>query len=308
MLSRWLVLLKKAFLIYVWRPFRSAARTRLEVPVISIETTNICNSKCVVCANTLMRRKRQAMSLELFERIIEDYVAMGGTRLTFDTVIGEPLLDPHLLDRARVVRRHPRITENGFVTTLQWLHHHDIEEFFRSGFTWLSISTVLTGPESYRAFFGVELYAPMLDNLIRLFEKNREAERPIRITVDLKPTGEPIQKIRAHSDFRRVHALLRFGVDTLFEPATPNFVDDWLGAIKPPRYLRLSQAPVSAITPALSPARWRNDDLLQRSHRRLLVPGLRSGERADHGTGRQPPCGKPGPKSAPFGTLGRART
>lgn len=234
-----MVLVKKAFLIYVWCPFQGEPRTRLEVPVISIESTNICNSKCVFCPNSIMRRKRQAMSMELFQQIIEEYVAMGGTLLTFDTVIGEPLLDPHLLERARVVRRHSQITENGFVTTLQWLHRLDIEEFFQGGFTWLSISTVLTGPESYHAFFGVDLYEPMRDNLIRLLEKNRTVQKPIRITVDIKPTGEPLQKIRAHPDFHRVQALLRPGIDTLFEPVMPILNDDWLGAIKLPSYMRL---------------------------------------------------------------------
>ena len=96
------------------------------VPHLSLETTNVCNSDCVFCANSVMKRKRGPMKMEHFTRAVDDFAALGGTQMDINVTIGDPLLDPYLLERARYVRRYPKITGLGFVTTLQWLHRFDL--------------------------------------------------------------------------------------------------------------------------------------------------------------------------------------
>src|SRR5690606_15204621 len=132
------------------------------VPRLSLETTNICNAKCVFCANTVMERRKQPLDLALFEKTVDDFARMGGRDIDFNVTIGDPLLDPQLLARARYVRRYPQFTQLGFVTTLQWLHRFSLDEFFASGITWLTVSTTLSGRDTYRAFFQVDKYDQML--------------------------------------------------------------------------------------------------------------------------------------------------
>src|SRR5687767_9149119 len=138
---------------YVRGYFEKGRFTPPTTPKLSIETTNICNAKCVFCANTVMTRRKEPLSMQKFQKTVDEFAAMGGTDLDFNVTIGDPLLDPKLLDRAHYVKRYPQFAALGFVTTLQWLHRFDLDEFFAAGFTWLSISTTLSGREKYLEFF-----------------------------------------------------------------------------------------------------------------------------------------------------------
>lgn len=62
---------------------------------LQMEVTNYCNLKCIECPNRFMERKRAHMSMDIFEKIKEDYIQ----HLNFGTIIfhkdGEPLLHPN---------------------------------------------------------------------------------------------------------------------------------------------------------------------------------------------------------------------
>ena len=209
-----------------------------EVPHISIETTNICNAACVFCANPVMERRKQPLGMEDFKHVVDDFARIGGTRLDFNATIGEPTLDPHLLERVRYVQRYPQINPIGFVSTLQWLHRHRLEDFFSAGISWISVSCSLSGRESYAEFFGVDLYDQMLRNLIPLLETNAARGGPISIHVDVKPTNEPLEVVVRHPDFLRVAHLVNYDL----EKQVRNrgfFVDDWQGAVELPDFLTL---------------------------------------------------------------------
>lgn len=64
------------------------------IPHLSIETTNICNSNCVFCANQKMKRKRMILDIALFKKIIDEYLSLGAEEVNFNAVIGEPFTDP----------------------------------------------------------------------------------------------------------------------------------------------------------------------------------------------------------------------
>lgn len=219
----------------------SLERGRFEAPPIphlSIETTNVCNADCVFCANRVMQRKKGSLRMERFRKAVDDFVALGGTEMDFNVTIGDPLLDPYLLERAHYVRQYSQIAELGFLTTLQWLHRFDLREFFEAGFTWLSVSTTLSGRDAYRAFFGVDKYEPMLSNLFALIAGNRRRSDPIALHIDIKPTDEPIERVLNHPDFQAVS--IASGQDLAAQVRSRGFfVDDWQGAVTLPEYLKL---------------------------------------------------------------------
>src|SRR5678816_2899265 len=66
-----------------FRTARKAIRSRLEelrrLPRgLHVEGTNVCNAACVFCAYPQMERKKQTMPMETFERVVRQYLAMGG--------------------------------------------------------------------------------------------------------------------------------------------------------------------------------------------------------------------------------------
>ena len=59
--------------------------TRQTPLILQIETTNVCNARCVFCAYPKMKREKGIMSMPLFERIVQEYAAMAGI---FPAVLG----------------------------------------------------------------------------------------------------------------------------------------------------------------------------------------------------------------------------
>ena len=65
---------------------------------LHIETTSICNAKCVMCAYSQMKRPKQIMKEDLFEKIIIDASKMGITWVNLQ-FYGEPLTDKNVFQR-----------------------------------------------------------------------------------------------------------------------------------------------------------------------------------------------------------------
>ena len=208
-----------------------------ELPVVSIETTNICNAKCVYCANPIMLRKKEPLEMTSFKKVVDEFAAAGGTVIDFNATIGDPLLDPSLLERARYVKQYKQFESLGFVTTLEWLHKWDINEFFESGITWVSISITLSGRDKYLEFFGVDKYDITLKNLLTLIEENKKRGDKMSVYISLKPTDEPVEAILNHPDFKKVNSMT--GQDLVADVQAWSYrVDDWLGTVKLPAYLK----------------------------------------------------------------------
>ncbi len=69
-----------------------------------VETSSICNLKCVECPQRLMKRRREVMSLDIFMKILEEYIIpfkdVNRNKGHIPTIIlhkdGEPLINPRL--------------------------------------------------------------------------------------------------------------------------------------------------------------------------------------------------------------------
>lgn len=234
---RWAKRFLKNAARYVEAYFEPRRWKPLAVPEINIENTSICNARCVFCPNGMMERPRQALKEEIFKKAVDEAVSMGATVVNFSVMIGDPLLDPHLLERARYVKTFPQVREMGFTTTLQWLHRFDLNEFIDCKFDWISVSTTLSGPKTYREFFGVDKYDQMLANLVALLTENNRRNRPINLVIAIKPTPEPRSDILNHPDFLRVQSLTKQDLRTMVK-REEFFVMDWGGAVKLPAYLK----------------------------------------------------------------------
>ncbi len=234
----WTTRVLKFAVRYLLGYFQQGQWEPVTTPEIAIENTSICNSRCVFCANTIMQRSRQPMKMEVFKKAVNESISLGARDIDFSVMIGDPLLDSQLLDRARYIRKFPQVQDMGFTTTLQWLHKFDLDEFFRCGFTWITVSTTLSGREQYRRFFGVDKYEQMLTNLTGLLRENNRRNHPIKVEMSIKPTPEPRRDILKHPDFQLVQSLTQQNLRRLVVKEE-FFVFDWGGAVKLPPYLRL---------------------------------------------------------------------
>ena len=49
--------------------------------IVQIESTNICNAKCVFCPRDDMHRRQGIMSFDLFRKVVEECAALGITHV-----------------------------------------------------------------------------------------------------------------------------------------------------------------------------------------------------------------------------------
>ena len=64
--------------------------------VVVVETTNICNQKCIACPQKNLTRPRQLMDHKLFKSIVDE-IAKYDVRAWFH-FMGEPLTNPHIFE------------------------------------------------------------------------------------------------------------------------------------------------------------------------------------------------------------------
>jgi len=68
-----------------------------------METTNICNYRCMFCPRELIKKTQKIMSLEEF-KVIADKLKEAGITIGCMSGYGEPLLDPTLYDKYKYGR------------------------------------------------------------------------------------------------------------------------------------------------------------------------------------------------------------
>ncbi len=98
-----------------------------------VEPTNICNSRCIFCAYPFQgafRRERGVMSRELFERVAEEFMGLGGRVVTYSPLLGEPLLDPDFVPRLTHLKSMGFAVCSNTNGTL--LLRHDLEAMVRA--------------------------------------------------------------------------------------------------------------------------------------------------------------------------------
>ncbi len=132
---------------------------------IGIETTNICNAACVFCAYPKMQREKRVMPPELFEKIVGDYVDMGGGAVGLTPIVGDVLVDPHLMDRLRLLRKTPEVTHVSFTTNaIAWkrFNENDRHAILESTNA-INISMGGVDAASYKTMFAVDRYDKVRD-------------------------------------------------------------------------------------------------------------------------------------------------
>jgi len=193
---------------------------------LNIETINICNANCTFCAYQYQTRDTGTMDMDLFKKIIHEYVEIGGGDLGLGPTVGDPLADKYIIERIKFARTFNKINNIGFFSNLIALGRFNIKDFVNSGLTNLMISTSGFDEDMYLRVYRSKQYKKMFNNLINLLKENVKSGKPIDILVDMR-TDKSLKETLNFPDYKK---LLKY-----LPPDKINCkfrYDDWAGKIK----------------------------------------------------------------------------
>lgn len=152
-------------------------RADLNLDMLTLESTSVCNLRCVMCPHAIGEVKRpKHFPVELLDRLWPVVESANSLQLHG---IGEPLHSPafwRLLRRLGPDAKPHSISTN---TNLTVLSDEQIEDLLDSSISEVMISLDAATPETYRDIRGFDL-EQVLDNIRRLVARRleRRQERP----------------------------------------------------------------------------------------------------------------------------------
>jgi len=172
---------------------------------LHLELTNLCNANCVFCPYQFQTRETQFMSDAVFFKAVEDYVRIGGGSVGLTPVVGDALIDPKFLERARYLRSLPQVDRIWLTTNCILLDKFGIKEVLQSGITALNVSTAGFDAEMYLRVYRNSSYQRMRRNVLALVETNAALSSPVAITIAFRP-DRPLEEVLRDPDFQPILA------------------------------------------------------------------------------------------------------
>ena len=170
-----------------------------------IDTTNRCNARCVWCLNPRSQMKRGTMSLNLFEKIIDDYAKRGGK--VWIGTFGEPLLDPTILDKIHCIGEHRSIVETTLLTNALLLDSEVAEVLLKEKIN-LDISLDELNEGKFEQIKGIP-FDKVINNTVNVLKQNKEAKYPIKIVIRLK-TSDSLEDLKSNPYYAQLKEMATF--------------------------------------------------------------------------------------------------
>ena len=180
--------------------------------ILGIETISVCNAKCVFCAYPTMTRKKEVMPLDIFEKVVSEYSQMGGGALSLTPVMGDPLLDPHFIERYKILEKYPEINQISFTTNgvaFAKYSDQDLEYFIRQSFL-IQVSIGGLDKDTYRNLYGIDKLEEVLSSVERLLNLKNKIQEGSKILLAFRtnlPDFENLYQGRLQ-EFKKQGALL----------------------------------------------------------------------------------------------------
>jgi radical SAM protein with 4Fe4S-binding SPASM domain len=215
--------------------------------------TNICNAKCTFCAypKVVANKTLQTgiMSFEVFQKAVDEWAALGGQSLDLTPVVGDPLVDPGILDKVDYAVNRAGLKNVYLTTNAILINKNDTyKKLIDLGIAAVFISTQGASREVYEKIYGVKHYDEAMSGIRNLVEYNRSKGEPARIVVRFRNHEKPSQIIRSPDFKKNIQPFLSERVRINF---TVDF-DNWGGTIQPADMsgsMRLRKLPPSLNVP-----------------------------------------------------------
>ncbi len=122
-------------------------RTNRLPDIVQIESTNLCNAKCVFCPRDEMHRRQGVMAMDLYEKIVDECAALGITHVRVHNY-GEPFLDRQLVEKVRYAKTRG-IGEVGMISNGSLLTEEIARGMIEAGLDAINISVDAAGKEIF---------------------------------------------------------------------------------------------------------------------------------------------------------------
>jgi hypothetical protein len=143
--------------------------------IVQIESTNLCNAKCVFCPRDDMHRTQGIMSFELFRKIVDECADLGIAHVRVHNY-GEPFMDRRLSEKVRYAKQKG-IREVGMISNGSLITEHVAREIIESGLDAINISVDASGREVFDATRLGLNYDKVIANIERLVRIRTELGR-----------------------------------------------------------------------------------------------------------------------------------
>jgi radical SAM protein with 4Fe4S-binding SPASM domain len=143
--------------------------------IVQIESTNLCNAKCVFCPRDEMHRLQGVMDMDLFRKVVDECAALGITHVRLHNY-GEPFLDRRLVEKVRYAKTRG-IAEVGMISNGSLITPDIAQGLIDAGLDAINISVDASGKETFERTRVNLDYDVVIDNIRALDRLRREAGR-----------------------------------------------------------------------------------------------------------------------------------
>lgn len=205
---------------HLWRPGE-----------MHLGTVNFCNAKCVFCGQHTFKRPSGTMSMEVFKKLADEGYAMGMRTMDFTPTLGDPLLDKHIMERARYARKigftRLHMTTNGILfDQYPTIPAVDFCAEVPKCFDRVNVSIGGMDRESYKQAYHVDKFDQVHFGISRMLLENRKCFPKCHIHLFLRSGSRP----RDILDSLALKLLRGLGE---FTYEFTNLYDNWGGSVKP---------------------------------------------------------------------------
>lgn len=146
-----------------------------------IELTNICNHKCIFCANQKMTRKKGFINLDFVKKILKEAYELGIREVGFYTT-GEPFVSADLENCIELAKKagmdYVYITTNGALALPE-----RIQNSIESGLDSIKFSINGTNRKNYMFIHGKDDFHTVYENLKFCYEYRKKTDKKYNIFV-----------------------------------------------------------------------------------------------------------------------------
>ena len=170
---------------------------------LRIETTNLCNAHCIMCAHDVMERPQGIMSNQLFEDLVDQGKELG-IEVVSPFGFGEPFLDPNLGSKVLYCtdsRLKTLLTTNGSLCNEKKMH-----ELMSAGLSYIRFSVHALTEHDFKRVTGLK-FNEVLTNIFSTLCLKKFFPR-IHIAISVIPmSGESVEEIKRYWETHNIDSL-----------------------------------------------------------------------------------------------------
>jgi MoaA/NifB/PqqE/SkfB family radical SAM enzyme len=197
---------------------------------IYIETTNICNVNCIFCAYQYQENFRDGrgfISEDNFCHCVDIHRKMGGTFIALAPIVGEPFLDPTIINKIEYIIQSGISTS--FFTNGVRLKYIDQERLLNSGIKVISLSTAPFDKKVFESIYRSLRYDDLLNGVHSLLSLRNSTKSDFTLGLSFR-SNLSYEEVLNMPDFKRYIWPLLTNIEK--EVTVLNCYDNWGGQIK----------------------------------------------------------------------------